>query len=141
MSHFASDRHHLVTRGIAAQTKLQVTEQPESLHPQEKAICNQDKHAKKQRIMESKPAVLDMATFTYASNGLVPTTADAKHGINDRAPFEEQSPYTHMHVPSTLKPMVLITAFSYERHAGLVPLLPTVPAEASYISVRVCYPL
>ena len=131
MSHFTSDRQHLVT----------ITEQPESLHPQEKAICNQDKHAKKQRIMESKPAVLDMATFTYASNGLVPTTADAKHGINDRAPFEEQSPYTHMHVPSTLKPMVLITAFSYERHAGLVPLLPTVPAEASYISVRVCYPL
>ena len=31
---------------------------------------------------------------------------------------------------------VLITAFSYEQHTGLVPLLSSVPAEAVHIAVR-----
>ena len=35
--------------------------------------------------------------------------------------------------------MALVTAFSYERHTGLVPFLSTVSEEAEHILVRSCY--
>lgn len=140
MSHLGDVDRHLAN-GNDAQAELQVTEQPDSMHAHD-TVCNQDEHAKKQRIMVHVPGILDTETFTYALNDLTLSTNIANGRINI-APFEEQplalDPHAHMHVSSTVKPVVLITAFSYERYAGLVPLLPTVAAEANHISVRACY--
>ena len=64
------------------------------------------------------------------------------NGTKNGMPFNKQplaqEPPLHMLFPSN--DLALITAFSYERHTGLVPFLSTVPAEAENISVRTTMP-
>jgi hypothetical protein len=61
--------------------------------------------------------------------------------IEDGTPFEKQPPPADaakappLQMQFQASPVVLITAFSYERYIGLVPFLPTVMQEAEHISV------
>ena len=65
------------------------------------------------------------------------THGGVKHDPRTQKQPLRQDPPLHMQVP--LMPSVLMTAFSYEQQAGLLPVLPTVPAEAEHIAVRSCH--
>ena len=127
--------------GNVTQTTQQLAEQPEPLHFPNSICSNQDEFAKKQRIMETMPAVFDSnSTFTDTPKTLTYDTSISTipmNGTKNGRPFDKQplaqEPPLHMLFPSN--DLALITAFSYERHTGLVPFLSTVPAEAEHISV------
>ena len=144
MAYVTSDNteSHLSKGDVVAQTTHHFTECNESLYFCNTIWSNQDEFSKKQRVMENVPAVFDSdstftdtpKTLTYDTSISTVPTNDIKNG----RPFDKQpsaqEPPLHMLFPSNH--LALITAFSYERHAGLFPFLSTVPAEAEHISVR-----
>ena len=143
VSFYVGREHELEsTRNDTRQT-LTPSEQPKELHMPNEICFNHNEHSKKQKIMESVPANSDSySTFTDRSSGLALDTsvsASTTNGVKKGLPFEKQPPLAHEPPLHTLFPsndLALITAFSYERHGGLVPFLATVPAEAEHISVR-----
>ena len=91
--------------------------------------------------MENVAAIVDNSTFTNTPKTLsydAIVSSVPMNGTKNGRPFDKQplaqEPPLHMLFPSNN--LALITAFSYERHTGLVPFLSTVPAEAEHISVR-----
>ena len=77
-----------------AQTTQQLAEQPEPLHFPNSTCSNQDEFAKKQRIMETMPAVFDSnSTFTDTPKTLsydAIVSSVPMNGTKNGRPFDKQ---------------------------------------------------
>ena len=125
----------------ATQMTHPLAEQPEILYLPNSICFNKD-DGKKQTIKKNVPepfysdsAIIDTPKTLACDTSILPVPLN---GMKNGPPFDKQpigqEPPLHMLLPSN--DLALITAFSYEWHTGLVPLLSSVPAEAEHISVR-----